>query len=273
MSDDSTVGRSALVTGGARGIGLASATRLARDGYGVVLFDRDGDVAAAAARKLTEEGLKARPFSGDVVSRESIGEALDFAIAEFGDLKAVVSNAGMAEVVPLLEIDDETWSRVMDVNVTGAFFCIQEAARRMVSTGGGAAVLISSTNAFEPEQNLAAYSVAKAAVYNFVKSAALDLTHLGVRVNGIAPGFVLTRRATWLTEDPELGPAYLETIPARRFAEPADIGDVVGFLVSEDARYMFGQTLVVDGGHSIGVPLPEMKIERPLDPATPAEDA
>ncbi|MGH2938192.1 MAG: SDR family NAD(P)-dependent oxidoreductase [Solirubrobacterales bacterium] len=262
MAEDLAAGRSALVTGGARGIGLASATRLARDGYGVVLFDRDGDVAEEEAAKLVAEGLDAKPFAGDVVSRESIAAALDFAIAEFGPLQAVVSNAGLAEVVPLLETGDETWSRVMDINVNGAFFCIREAARRMVESGGGTAVLISSTNAFEPEQNLVAYSVAKAAVYNLVKAAALDLAHLGVRVNGVAPGFVLTRRATWLTEDPELGPAYLETIPAGRFADPADIGDVVGFLASEDSRYMYGHTIVVDGGHSIGVPLPEQKIER-----------
>jgi NAD(P)-dependent dehydrogenase (short-subunit alcohol dehydrogenase family) len=264
MGKDSATGRGALITGGARGIGLACATRLARDGYGVVLFDRDGDVAEEEAGKLTAEGLRARGYAGDVASRESISAALDLTIEEFGELKAVVSNAGRAEVVPLLDTSDDTWNEVMEINVTGAFFCIQEAARRMVKNdGGGAAVLISSTNAFEPEQSLVAYSVAKAAVYNFVKSAALDLAHLGVRVNGIAPGFVLTRRATWLTEDPELGPAYLKTIPVGRFADPADIGDVAGFLCSDDARYIYGQSIVVDGGHSIGVPLPEQTIERP----------
>jgi NAD(P)-dependent dehydrogenase (short-subunit alcohol dehydrogenase family) len=263
MRDAATTGRSAFVTGGGRGIGLACARRLARDGYGVVLFDRDGDVADEEAAKLIAEGLRAKGFAGDVISRDSVSAGIDLATDEFGPLRAVVSNAGRAEVVPLLKTTDEAWDKVMAINIKGAFFCIQEAARRMVESGGGAAVLISSTNAFEPEQNLVAYSVAKAAVYNFVKSSALDLAHLGVRVNGIAPGFTLTRRATWLTEDAELGPAYLATIPAGRFAAPDDIGDVAGFLCSEDARYIYGQTIVVDGGHSIGVPLPEQTIERP----------
>jgi len=263
MGESPASGSSAFVTGGARGIGLACARRLARDGYGVVLFDRDGDVAEKEAARLSGEGLRAKGFAGDVISRESISAGIDLAVDEFGPLKAVVSNAGRAEVVPLLKTTDDAWDKVMAINVKGAFFCIQEAGRRMVESGGGAAVLISSTNAFEPEQNLSAYSVAKAAVYNFVKAASLDLAHLGVRVNGIAPGFVLTRRATWLTEDPELGPAYLKTIPAGRFADPDDIGDVAGFLCSEDARYMYGHTIVVDGGHSVGVPMEEQTIVRP----------
>jgi NAD(P)-dependent dehydrogenase (short-subunit alcohol dehydrogenase family) len=255
--------RGAIVTGGARGIGRAVTRRLARDGAGVVILDRDGDVAFDTARELGEEGLQVSAIGGDVTSRESIREAIGICVERYGGLDAMVSNAGLANVKPLLEIEDEIWERVLAVNLTAAFRCTQEAARVMVADRGGSVVVTVSTNGFHPEQNLGSYNAAKAGAINFVRSAALDLASQGVRVNAVAPGFTMTRGGKWLTEHPTLGPAYLATIPMGRFAMPEDIGDVYAFLVSDDARYLTGQTLVVDGGHTLGVPLPEVEVNDP----------
>jgi 3-oxoacyl-[acyl-carrier protein] reductase len=252
--------RGAVVTGGARGIGRAVTRRLGRDGAGVVVLDRDGDVASDTARELGEEGLRISAVGGDVTSRDSILEAIAICVERYGGLDAMISNAGLANVKPLLEIEDEAWERVLAVNLTAAFRCTQEAARVMVADRGGSIVVTVSTNGFHPEQNLGSYNAAKAGAMNFVRSAALDLASKGVRVNAVAPGFTMTRGGKWLTEHPTLGPAYLATIPMGRFAAPEDIGDVYAFLVSDDARYLTGQTLVVDGGHTLGVPLPEVEV-------------
>jgi 3-oxoacyl-[acyl-carrier protein] reductase len=252
-----------VVTGGARGIGLAVSRRLAGDGAGVVILDRDAEAARAAGLELSQEGLRAVAAGGDVTVRDDVRRAIGTCVAEFGGLDAMISNAGMAIVAPLMDVDDDSWRRVLDVNLSGAFICTQEAARVMLTDRGGAIVITSSTNGFHPEQNLGAYNAAKGGVINFVRSAALDLAHYGIRVNCVAPGFTMTRGAKWLTEDPELGPAYLATIPMGRFAQPEDIADVYAFLVSPDSRYMTGQTVTVDGGHTLGVPLPELKVDSP----------
>jgi NAD(P)-dependent dehydrogenase (short-subunit alcohol dehydrogenase family) len=242
---------------------------LGRDGTGIVILDLDAELAERTAAELRSEGIAAVGVSGDVTSREDVRAAVRRCGTEYGGIDIMVSNAGMADVTPLLEIEDEVWRRVLDVNLGGAFLCTQEAARAMVADSGGAVVVISSTNGFHPEQNLGSYNAAKGGAMNFVRSAALDLARRGVRVNGVAPGFVRTPRAAWLTEDPDLGPAYLATIPMGRWGEPEDMADVVAFLVSDSARFMTGQTLVVDGGHTLGVPLPDLDVdlERSSTPA------
>lgn len=260
MTSETSKIRGAVVTGGARGIGRAVTTRLASDGAGVVILDRDGDVAEETARELAAGGLKVTAVGGDVTSRADIRSAIELCVGSYGGLDVMISNAGLADVKPLLEIEDEVWDRVIAVNLTAAFRCTQEAARLMVADGGGAIVVTVSTNGFHPEQNLGSYNAAKGGAINFVRSAGLDLAAQGVRVNAVAPGFTLTRGGKWLTEHPTLGPAYLATIPMGRFAHPADIADVYAFLVSHDARYLTGQTLVVDGGHTLGVPLPAVEM-------------
>ena len=261
-SEDSKL-RGAVVTGGARGIGRAVATRLARDGAGVVILDRDADVAEETASELVADGLHVSAIGGEVTSRDDIRAAIGLCVTAYGGLDAMVSNAGLADVTPLLEIEDEVWDRVIAVNLTAAFRATQEAARVMVNDRGGSVVVTVSTNGFHPEQNLGSYNAAKGGAINFVRSAGLDLAAQGVRVNAVAPGFTLTRGGKWLTEHPTLGPAYLATIPMGRFAQPADIADVYSFLVSDDARYLTGQTLVVDGGHTLGVPLPDVELNDP----------
>jgi 3-oxoacyl-[acyl-carrier protein] reductase len=157
-------------------------------------------------------------------------------------------------VQPLLEIDDANWQSILAVNLTGTFLCTQEAARVMARMGGGAIVVTASTNAFWVEANMAAYNASKGGVVAFVRTAALDLARFGIRVNAVEPGVVRTPLATFVTEVPAAAADYLRRIPLNRFAEPGDVADAVLFLASSEAAYITGQTLVLDGGLTLGLP-------------------
>lgn len=258
MSSETPTG--VLVTGGAHGIGRAVAEHYARRGAGVVLLDLDAD---AVARTAAELGDRVRGRSGDVASREDVRAAVQACVTEFGRLDVLVAVAGIADVRPLLELSDADWQRIIDVNLTGVFRCTQEAGRAMAAQGGGSIVVIASTNAFWVEQNLAAYNTSKGGVVAFVRSAGLDLAPHGIRVNAVAPGVVRTRISDWVIEDPELGPQYLDRIPLRRFGEVGEVADAVAFLASPAAAYITGQTLVLDGGQTLGVPLEAREVDLP----------
>jgi NAD(P)-dependent dehydrogenase (short-subunit alcohol dehydrogenase family) len=245
-------GRSALVTGGARGIGRAVAVALVAEGARVVVLDFDADAAERAAADL---GCVA--VVGDVARREDVQRAVETCLERHGGLHVVSANAGVAAVGPFLDTDDGTWERILAVNLNGAFRTIQESARAMRSSGGGSIVVTTSTNAFWPETGTSPYTASKHGLLGLVRNAALDLGRYGIRVNAVAPGIVRTRLATFLTEDPVEGPKYLENVPLGRFAEPEDIAKTILFLASDEAAYVTGAQLVVDGGVSIGVVVPE----------------
>jgi len=242
-------GRAAVVTGGARGIGRAVAAGLVAEGAGVVILDLDGDLAAHSAAELGCAAL-----GGDVVSRDDVRRAVEACLERFGRLDVMVAHAGVAHAVPLLDVDDDEWRRHMAVNVDGAFICTQEAARTMVAGGtGGAIVVTASINAFHVEETMAAYNTSKGAVVAFVRSAAIDLARHGIRVNAVAPGVVTTRMAALVTEDPSLSAHYLRTMPLGRFGKPEEIAAAVLFLASDDASYVTGHSLVIDGGQTLGI--------------------
>jgi glucose 1-dehydrogenase len=259
-------GRGAIVTGAAQGIGRAIAARFLAEGASVLLVDVDGERALQTAREL-DGGGRAVAFAADVSRRADVRRAVAMAVKGFGRLDAVAAHAGIAPGAAFLEIDDAHWQRVLDVNVTGAFLCVQEGARAMVEAGTrGAIVVTSSINAFYVEEGMSAYNTSKGAVDALVRSAAIDLAPRGIRVNAVAPGVVRTRIAEWVIDHPVLGPAYCERIPLGRFAEPDEIASTVAFLASEDAGYVTGQTLIVDGGQTLGISLDLGGIELPGDP-------
>ena len=242
-------GRAAVVTGGAQGIGAAVAAGLVSEGAGVVILDVDGKLAGETAEEL---GCAA--VAGDVSSREDVHRAVETCLGHFGRLDVMVAHAGVAYPRPLLEVGDDEWRRHMAVNVDGVFHCTQEAARAMVSAGhGGAIVATASINAFHVEETMAAYNTSKGAVVAFVRSAAIDLGRHGIRVNAVAPGVVNTRIAALVVQDPVLSQQYLKTMPLGRFGEPVDIANAVLFLASDDAGYITGQSLVIDGGQTLGI--------------------
>ena len=260
MTGAAGVPEAVLVTGGAHGIGRAVAARFAAAGAGVVILDLDLEQAQRTAAELGDRVLAC---GGDVSRREDIRAAVGTCVESFGGLDCLVAVAGIADVRPLLDVTDEDWTRVIDVNLNGVFRCTQEAGRVMAERGGGSIVVIASTNAFWVEQNLAAYNTSKGGVVAFVRSAALDLAPHGVRVNAVAPGVVRTRISDWVIDDPELGPQYLDKIPLRRFGEVEDVASSVAFLASREASYITGHTLVLDGGQTLGVPLEAREVEMP----------
>jgi len=202
--------------------------------------------------------------AGDVVKREDLRRAISACVERFGGLDAFVAVAGIAVGAPFLRVSDDDWLRVIDVNLNAVFRSIQEAASVMADDHGGAIVVMASTNAFHVEQNLAAYNTSKGAEVSLVRSAAIDLSQFGIRVNAVAPGTVRTRGAEWLVNDPELGPKFLARTPLGRFAEPEDIADAVYFLASPAARYITGQTLNVDGGYTLGDVYEDREVASPF---------
>ncbi len=254
MANGRFSGKTALVTGAAQGIGRAIAERFAREGADVLLFDIDGDLAEQAADELRGQGGSVDAIGGDIARREDVRRAVDRCLDRFGGLDILAANAGIADAQPFMETDEASWRRIIDVNLTGTFFCLQEAARVMIPAGG-AMVATASTNAFWVESNMAAYNASKGGIVALVKSAAFDLGAHNIRVNAVAPGMVRTR-ANFITEDPVAGPEYLKGVPLGRFAEPAEMAAVVAFLASDDASYVSGELLVADGGTTLGVRLP-----------------
>jgi NAD(P)-dependent dehydrogenase (short-subunit alcohol dehydrogenase family) len=225
-------GRRAVVTGGAQGIGRAVVEGFVRDGGSAVIADIDGALAERTAREIEE------------------------AVRRWGGLDVMISHAGIADVEPFLEQHDASWDRMLAVNLTGAFLCVQEAASHMKESGGGAIVVTGSTNAFWIESNAAAYNASKGGVVALMRSAAIDLAPLGIRVNSVAPGLIRTRLTRYVTDIPENAENYLRNVPLRRFGEPVDVANAILFLASDEASWITGHDLVIDGGQTIGTPLP-----------------
>ena len=253
-------GRVALVTGAAHGIGRSIAGRLLSQGASVVIADIDGSAAAATAAELGGDDAVVA-VTCDISNRAEVEQAVKRCVDQFGSLDVLAANAASADVVNLMEISENAWRRMLDVNLTGAFFSIQEAARVMIPLGRGAIVFTASTNAFWVEANTAHYSATKFGVLGLMKTAALDLARFGVRVNAVSPGIVDTRLAAHLVHDPVQGPDYLKRIPLGRYAHPRNIADAVAFLASDEASYITGENLVVDGGVTIGA-----SIDVPAEP-------
>jgi 3-oxoacyl-[acyl-carrier protein] reductase len=244
-------GKGVVVTGAAQGIGLGMVRRFLDEGASVVAFDRNADQLELATRELGERCVA---FVGDISVHDDCRRAVQLCVTQFGHIDVMCAHAGIADPLGLLEMTDEHWRRHLDVNVDGTMYCVVEAARAMVGSGGGAIVCTSSINAWFVEETHAAYNVTKAAVWALVRSAAIDLASHGIRVNGVAPGVADTPLAELVVHNAELAPQYLKSIPLGRFAQPADIADCAAFLASDEASYITGQTIVIDGGQTLGIP-------------------
>ena len=240
----------AVITGGALGIGRATARLFAAEGAAVVLGDIDPVVAEKVAREITENGGTATALAVDVGDSGQVTAFVDTAVAHFGRLDVMVANAGIAHSAPFLEHPEAQWHRVLRVNLTGVFLTGQAAARHMVKQGGGRIVNIASINAFRGVENLVGYNAAKAGVVELTKTMAVELAQHGITVNAIAPAQIDTRLTRTLPEDARQ--RRIDRIPLGRFGEPEDVARAALFLASDDARYVTGHTLAVDGGYLAG---------------------
>jgi len=234
----------AVVVGGSSGIGRACAELLVERGWSVVVLDlRAPEVALAGVEAVIEV---------DVRDTDAVEDALTDAEARIGAFTGAVHAAGTARVTPLLELTRKEWDLVVGVNLTGAWNVLSAVARRLVANGGGGTfVALSSVDAQRPVAGLAHYCASKAGLESLVRVAALELASAGVRVNAVAPGVVETPLMDAVLAEPEVLAEFLEHIPLGRVAEPLEIASVVAFLLSDDARYVTGQTLIADGGMAL----------------------
>ena len=237
--------RVAIVTGATQGIGLACAQRLVQEGARVMLVDikPDGENAAAAL------GDAARFFAADVSQKVDVDAMIAATIAVFGRIDLLVNNAGVTHAADFLDLSEDDFDRVLRINLKSMFLCGQAAARHMAQQGSGSIINMSSVNSELAIPNQVPYVVSKGGINQLTKVMALNLAPYGVRVNGIGPGTILTELARKaVMASPEARHTILSRTPAGRCGEPEEIASVAAFLASDDASYMTGQTMFVDGG-------------------------
>src|SRR5918997_5307051 len=244
-----------LITGAGIGIGAATARAFAGAGYRVIVTDVLEKEGQGVASEITQNGGEAEYHRLDFTSTEEVERVVSEAEGRYGPLDCVVANAGIAHKVPLPELTDEKWDHTQEVDLKGVMRVCRAAAPAMRRAGRGSMISVSSIMgvAYGWDEHVQ-YSAAKAGVVGLVRGLAVELARDGVRVNGIPPGHIRTAQA--LSEEHSLGPEGLERaaefIPMGRVGEPEDVADVSVFLASEEARYITGQVLVVDGGLLVG---------------------
>jgi 3-oxoacyl-[acyl-carrier protein] reductase/meso-butanediol dehydrogenase/(S,S)-butanediol dehydrogenase/diacetyl reductase len=235
-------GRVALITGGASGIGAATARKFAAEGATVAIIDRD----AAAVLEIAA-AVGGHAYALDVRDADEVNTVVDTVAQTLGSIDVLVNNAGTGDLRPLHTVDDKLWHRIVDVNLTGTFNLTRAVIPYMLETGGGAIVNNASVSGLAATRNEAAYSAAKAGVISLTKSAALEYGPT-VRVNCVAPGHVRTPMTAVWEQMPDAFEPIAASIPLGRIGEPDEIAEVILFLASDRASYVTGQTLIVDGG-------------------------
>jgi NAD(P)-dependent dehydrogenase (short-subunit alcohol dehydrogenase family) len=242
--------RTAVVTGAASGIGLGIARHLASDGHAVAMLDLDGEGARKAAEELSEEGLRAAGYAADVADRGAVEKAYSTVRQDLGPITIVVTSAGIEAFDPMLDITPERWDRIIAVNLTGTFTCVQLALADMLAAGWGRIVTISSSSAQSGAPNMAHYVASKGGVIGLTKAFARELASKGITANTIPPTIVDTPMARKGESEGHVPPVetMAKMVPLGRAGTPDDIAAACSFLCSEQASYITGQIVGVNGG-------------------------
>ena len=244
-------GKNVVVTGASSGIGRAVAQGFAAEGAWVLAVGRDRERLEEVQRGVTDPSM-VEVSVADMRIPDEARRVVREAIEATGRLHVIANCAGIAREDTFLEMTEETWTDTMSTNVEGAVWAGQEAARHMAAEGGGCIINITSVDAFSVESPQVHYNASKAALQMVTRSMAHELAHLGIRVNAVAPGQTVTAMVEGDLEDAEFNQLYLRKIPMRRYALPDEQAKAVLFLASDDAGYITGETLVVDGGETLG---------------------
>jgi NAD(P)-dependent dehydrogenase (short-subunit alcohol dehydrogenase family) len=247
-------GQVAVVTGAGRGIDLEICCQLAKNGVAVLLNDLDEELAASASQRVREQFGPCIGLAGDASDGAFVQQMADAAVATFGRLTIAVANAGITLFGDFLDYPAESLYQVLQANIGGSFFLAQAAARQIKKQGGGGSILfMSSVTGHQAHKNLAAYGMTKAALEMPAKNLVIELSPYRINVNAIAPGATMTERTA---TDPDYEKVWSKITPMGRPAFPSDIAQAAVFLVSENARHITGQSLVIDGGWTSISPSP-----------------
>ncbi|MBT8762697.1 3-oxoacyl-[acyl-carrier-protein] reductase [Desulfohalobiaceae bacterium Ax17] len=239
--------RTALITGGSRGIGKAAALRLAKMGYQIFLtYVSKPELAEQTCAQIADQGGQAKAFCLDIGDWDQVVSFFEKEIRKKVFLEVLVNNAGMTKDGLLIRMNKEQWEKVIQVNLTGSFVCLQQAAKIMIKQRYGRIINITSVTGQAGNPGQANYTAAKAGMIGLTKTAALELASRNITVNAVAPGFITTDMTAGLPEN--LQNEYLNKIPLQRFGTAEDIAEAIAFLASKEASYITGQVINVNGG-------------------------
>lgn len=243
------VGQVALITGAGRGIGRATAERFAAEGAAVALVSNDENDLKELEAHLLSQGCQVIAIQTDVSDSEQVQQAVDRTVAAFGRIDIVVNNAGIAWEEPFLDIKEANWRKILDVNLNGMFFVAQKTARQMIAQNNGGVILnMASTNGLVGEANYAHYNASKGGVVLLTKTMAIELGSSNIRVNAVCPGYIQTPMSEAIDDEEKVMAYIKDKIPLNRRGKVTDIAGVFAFLASDDASFITGESIVVDGG-------------------------
>jgi NAD(P)-dependent dehydrogenase (short-subunit alcohol dehydrogenase family) len=249
--------KTALITGGARGIGLATAKGLVEMGWKVAILDRDVEALEAAGQEVET----VTQIAADVSRPEDVARAVAEITEDFGRLDGLVNNAGVADFGPIRDTTFERWRRVMETNLDGPFLMTQAFTDLLAADGGGAVVNITSISGLRASTLRVAYGTSKAALAQLTLQQAAELGEIGIRVNAVAPGPVATKLAM-AVHSPEIIAAYHDALPLNRYGKEEEIAAAINFLLSDKASFITGQILAADGGfEATGIGLPALRAD------------
>ena len=240
--------KSAVITGAASGIGRAIALKFVHEGAAVMAADLDGKAAMSLADEIEADGGSAIGIGADITKRAEIDVMVADAIERFGRIDVLVNNAGSRIIKPFLEHTEEDWRRMLDVNLTGHFLCCQAVIPHMLEAGSGRVINMASIASYVGRPNRAGYVAAKGGLLSLTRALAADMAGKNVTVNALAPGMIASPLNRDFAEDQVLGEAWKTENLAGRWGEPEDVAGVATFLASDDAGFITGETITVDGG-------------------------
>lgn len=250
MAESELRGKVAVVTGGTRGIGRAVAATFVRRGADVALIGTRLESAEAAAKELSGQDVRTLGLAADVADEASVSQAFERVLETFGRVDVLVNNAGVTRDGLVMRMKDEDWSRVIDVNLTGAFHCIRACARPMLKQRSGRIVNVTSVIGLIGNAGQANYAASKGGLVSLTLATAKEFAGRNVTVNAVAPGFIETEMTGGLKD--EIKQSILRGIPVGRFGRSEEVASAVAFLAGPEAGYITGHVLVVDGGLSLG---------------------
>ena len=240
--------KSAVITGAASGIGRAIALKFVHEGAAVIAADLDGKAAMSLADEIEADGGSAIGIGADITKRAKIDAMVAAAIERFGRIDVLVNNAGSRIIKPFLELTQADWRAMLDVNLTGHFFCCQAVIPHMLEAGGGRIINMASIASYVGRPNRVGYVAAKGGLLSLNRALAADMAGKNVTVNALAPGMIASPLNRDFAEDQVLGEAWKTENLAGRWGEPEDVAGVATFLASDDAGFITGETITVDGG-------------------------